>query len=210
MKLTLPGKIGLGLLALGLATFLAVAIWLKTVRTTLMDIPMPMRAGVTSKDFAVDYDGPIYTMEVQFDRSVSDTTARCLLGATKSELRPDLDCTGTAPLLKFSWELRRDGQFDGSGSSADMGSISRISGGPLVMIVGFPASRKHRYEATLTFDKNAGDLAILPPRVQVKLDSFAREDLIIVGAILDALGFILCLVGVAMVAVPLLRSKFSL
>ncbi len=51
MKLTLAGKIGLGLLVLGLATFLAVAIWLKTVRTTLMDMPMPMRAAVTNRDF---------------------------------------------------------------------------------------------------------------------------------------------------------------
>src|SRR2546429_1882554 len=54
------------------------------------------------------------------------------------------------------------------------------------MIIGLPASRKHRYEATLKFEENAGDLAIPPPRVQVDLDSFVREDLIIVGAILDA------------------------
>lgn len=148
-------------------------------------------------------------MAVQFDRSVSDATARCLLGATRSELRPDLDCTGIVPVLKFSWELRRDGQFDGSGSSADMGSISRVSGAPRVMIVGFPASRKHRYEATLKFDNDAGDLTIPPPRVQVELDSFVREDLIFVGAALDALGFVLCLVGIVMVAFPVLRSKFG-
>lgn len=209
MKPTLPAKIGLGLLVLGLATFLAVAIWLQSVRTVLMDIPMPMRAAVTSKDFAVDYDGPIYVMDVQFDQSVSDSTARCLLGATKSELRPDLDCTGIEPLLKFSWELRRDGQYDGSGSSADMGSISRIGGRPRVMIVGFPASRKHRYKAILSFEKNAGDLTIAAPRVQVELDSFVREDPYILGVILDVLGLVLCLVGVAMVAVPFFRSKFS-
>ena len=82
-------------------------------------------------------------------------------------------------------------------------------GAPQVMIIGLPASRKHRYEATLKFEENAGDLAIPPPRVQVDLDSFVREDLMIVGAILDALGFALCLVGVAMAVAPLLRSKFS-
>jgi hypothetical protein len=55
-------------------------------------------------------------MVARFDRSVSETTARCLLGATNSDLYPELDCSGIAPLLKFTWELRRDGQFGGSGS----------------------------------------------------------------------------------------------
>src|SRR5207249_10001014 len=81
-------------------------------------------------------------------------------------------------------------------------------GAPRVMIIGLPASRKHRYEATLKFDENAGDLAIPPPRVQVDLDSFVRDDLIIVGAILDALGFVLCVVGVAMVVALFFCSLF--
>jgi len=209
MKLAFPARVGLGLVGVGLAAFLAVAIWMKTVRTTLADIPMPMRAETVGRDFTVDYDGPIYSMDVMFDRSVPEAHARCLLGATKSEIRPELDCSRTAPLLKFTWELRRDGQFAGSGSSADMGSSSTADGALRVGIVGFPARKKHQYHVALKFDENAGELTILAPRVQVELDSFAREDLSIAGALLDAIAFVLCLVGVAMVAVPFLRTKFS-
>jgi hypothetical protein len=204
MKLTTAAKAGLVLSVLGLGTFLAVAVWLKTIRANLVDIPMPMRVGVVGKNFAVDYDGPISWMAVRFDPSVSETSARCLLGATKSEL----DCVGIAPLLKFSWELRRDGQFAGEGSSADMGSISKAGGAPRATIVGFKAQKKHRYEVTLRFEKDAGSLTIPPPRVQIELDSFVREDIIFVSAGLQFIGFVLCLIGLPMVLIPFLRIKF--
>jgi len=77
-----------------------------------------------------------------------------------------------------------------------------------VGIVGFPARKKHQYHVALKLEENAGELTIPPPRVQVQLDSFVREDLIIAGALLDAIAFVLCLVGVAMVAVPFLRTRF--
>lgn len=208
MKPTPSAKAGLTVLVLGLAIFLAVAVWLKIVRRTLMDIPMPMHAGAVTKDFRIEYDGQMYVMAVQFDQSVSNDTARCLLGATKSERYPDLDCAKIAPLLKFSWELRCDGRVGGSGSSSEMGSVSRARGGPRVMIVGFPASKKHRYEAMLKFDRNADDLTVSPPRVQIEPDAFAREGFIIEGLILDVMGFGLCLIGAAMVVFPLLRAKF--
>jgi hypothetical protein len=117
-----------------------------------------MSAETVGRDFTVDYDGPIYWMDVVFDQSVPDAHARCLLGATKSEIRPDLDCSSTAPLLKFSWELRRDGQFAGSGSSADMGSLSTVGGALRVDIVGFPAGKKHQYHVAVKFEENAGEL----------------------------------------------------
>jgi hypothetical protein len=166
-----------------------------------------MRAEKVGRDFTVDYDGPIYSMYVMFDRSEPRTTAICLLGGEKSELYADLDCTHTAPLLKFSWELSRDGQFAGSGSSADMGSISTVDGLLRVSIVGFPARKKHQYHVALEFDENAGGLTIPPPRIQVKLDSFVREDIFIAGAFLNAIAFVLCLVGVVMVSVPFLRTR---
>jgi len=208
MKLILSVKIGLGLVGIGLATFLAVAIWMKTIRTTLLDVPMPMRAESVGSDFTVDHDGPLYTMDVTFDRSMPEVQTRCLLGATKSEVLSDLDCSRTAPLLKFSWELHSDGKFAGRGSSADMGSISGVDGASRVVIVGFPARKKHQYHLALQFEKNAGDLTIPPPRVQVELDAFVREDLLIGGALLDAIAFVLCLVGVVMIAVVFLRIRF--
>ena len=209
MKLTRLAKAGLVLLALGLVTFLAVAIWLKSTRTILADIPMPMRAEVVSRDFAVDYDGPIYGMVVRFDGRVSDATAKCLLGATKSEFLPAPDCSGTSPLLMFSWELRRDGQVGASGSSANMGSISKADGASRVMIVGFPAQKKHRYTVTVKFDRDAHNLTIPPPRVQIELDTFVTEDLLVVGGILDSVASGLCFLGVVMFSVPFIRTKLN-
>jgi hypothetical protein len=97
MKLTRISKAGLILTGFGVLIFLGFAIWLKSIRTTVVDIPMPMAAEAVSKDFNVDYDA-LYTMGVQFDRSVSLAAAHCLLGGRKSELDADLDCTTTAPL----------------------------------------------------------------------------------------------------------------
>jgi hypothetical protein len=209
MGLTRAAKVGAFLLALGLATLLAVAIWLKTTRDTLADFPMPMRAETISRDFAVGYDGPAYTMMVRFDRTVSETEARCLLGATKSPSGGDLDCSGVAPVLQFSWQLRRDGEAGGSGSSENQGTILNRDDGPQVMIVGFPAQKKRRYEVVLRFDNNASSLSIPPPRIQIELDSFVREDLFFAGAVLDVVAVALCLVGTAMFSFSFLRARLN-
>lgn len=189
---------------------MAVAVWLKSTRTILADIPMPMHAGAITKDFTVDYDGPIYSMLVRFDGKVSTTEAICLLGGIKSDLHPDLNCGDTAPLLKFSWQLQRDGKVGGSGSSVNTGSISTADGGLRVMIVGFPARKKHVYQVALKFDSDASRLAIPPPRVQIELDSFVREDLFVVGGILDSFASLLCLIGVVVFAVGFLWKRLNL
>jgi hypothetical protein len=173
------------------------------------NIPMPMRAGAVTKDFTVDYDGPIYSMQVRFDGKVSATEAICPLGGIKSDLHPDLNCGDTAPLLKFSWQLKRDGKVGGSGSSANTGSISTADGGSHVMIVGFPARKKHAYQVTLQFDSDASKLAIPPPRLQIELDSFAREGLIVVEGIPNSFASLLCLIGVVVFALSFLRSRLN-
>lgn len=189
--------------------FLAVAIWLKSTRTILVDIPMPMRAGAVTKDFTVDYDGPLYSMLVRFDGKVSAAQAMCLLGGIKSDLHPDLNCGDAAPLLKFSWQLERDGQVGWSGSSANTGSISAADDSLRVMIVGFPARKKHTYRVILKFDSYASKLVIPPPRVQIKLDSFVTEDLFVAGGILDFFASLLCLIGAVVLALSFLRNRLS-
>jgi len=78
-----------------------------------------------------------------------------------------------------------------------------------VMVVAFPAQKNHRYEVTLKFERNAENGAIPPPKVQIALDSFVKEDLNIAGAILDVAAVILCLVGLAMLAVALVRARLK-
>lgn len=209
MKLTKSSKIGVLLLALGLGTLLAVAVWLETAREILSDVPMPMHATTVKQQFIVDHDAPIYTLEVRFDGAVSDTAAKCLLGAKDSELRPDLDCGSIAPVFRFMWDLRQDGQIVGSGSSARVGTVRTSNRATEAMIVGFPARTKHQYEITLNFDQDAQNAKTTPPRVRVKVDSFVREDRFIVGAILDWAALAACLAGVIALAIPFFRERLG-
>lgn len=208
MKLARISKVGLMLTVLGLLIFFGYAIWAKSIRTTVMDIPLPMKAETIAKEFNVDYDA-LYTMWVAFDRSISREASHCLLGGRKSELDENLDCKSTAPLLNFSWELSRDGKSGGTGSSADTGSSSTTRDSMDVSIVSFAAQKKHRYSVTLKFGQDASTLKMPPPRVRIELDIFNREDFIFAGAAFDSLGFLLCAVGVVMVLVPVLRAKFN-
>jgi len=207
MRPSRTSRVGAFLVTAGVVTLLGVAAWLKTTREIFADIPMPMRAETISRNFAVDHDGPLYEMKVHFDGAVSETTARCLLGATKSDRYPDLDCGNIQPVLKFSWELRRDGHTGGSGSSADTGTVLTRDRITQVMVVAFPAQKHHRYEVTLKFERNAENLAIRPPSVQIKLDSFAKEDLFFVGAVSDVVALALCLAGLVMLAIALVRTR---
>ena len=153
--------------------------------------------------------GPLYEMKVQFGSAVSETTARCLLGATKSERYPDLDCSNISPVLKFSWELRRDGHTGGTGSSADTGTVLTRDGMTEVMVVAFPAQKNHQYEVTLTFERNAENGPTPPPKVGIELDSFVKEDLYTDGAILDVAAGLLCLLGLALLVVALVRTRLK-
>jgi hypothetical protein len=77
------------------------------------------------------------------------------LGAKDSELRPDLDCGSIAPVFRFTWELRQDGQIVDAGSSARVGTVLTSNGATEAMVVGFPARTKHQYEVALKFSEDA-------------------------------------------------------
>jgi len=209
MSLTRASRLGVILLTAGAVTVAGVAIWLKTTREILADFSLPTHAEAVSRDFAVDHDGPLYKMNVRFGSAISETMARCLLGATKSDRYPDLDCGDTAPVLEFTWELRRDGQTGGSGSSGETGTVLATDGETQVAIVAFPAQKNHRYQVTLKSERNADRIEIPSPRVQIELDSFVKEGIFIIAAILDVLAVLLCLVGFTMLAFGFLRGRLK-
>jgi hypothetical protein len=208
MKLTRISRIGLALIGFGLLIFLGFAIWVKSIRTAVLVVPFPMKAEAVSKDFSVDYDA-IYTMWVQFDRTVSREGAHCLLGAQKSGLDADLNCKDLMPLLKFSWALGRDGKNGAIGSSSDVGSSSTEDNSLKVSIFSFPAQKKHRYTLTMNFEQDGSSLKIPPPKVRIELDIFNREDFIWAGMAFDSLGLLFCVIGAIMVLVPLLKAKLK-
>jgi hypothetical protein len=203
MSLAGPVKSGLVVVALGVSTLVGTAIWLKTTRTTVIDFPISIHPGTVSQEFTADYDAT-YVMSVRFDPSISHTKAVCFLGGQESD--QSLDCRDSPPLLKCSWQIFRDGQQIGNaGTSAITGS------GPsnVVTIVGFPTQKKHRYTLALTFLQDASSLQIPRPRVRVELSPFNKEDFIFVGAAFQFSGFVLCVIGAAIVLISLVRSKFA-
>jgi len=146
MKINLISKVGLVLIALGLAIFGGFAIWAKGIRTKVLELPMPIKAASVSQDFSVHYDA-LYTMTAQFDHTVTPDVARCLLGERKSALHPDLVCTDIPPLLKFTWAVNSDGKNLGTGSSAHLGSTWLEEN---ILKVTQPISRCHLHESGST------------------------------------------------------------
>jgi hypothetical protein len=124
-------------------------------------------------------------------------------------VRPNLDCGSIAPIFRFTWELRQDGQIVGSGSSERVGTVLTSNDATEAMIVGFPARTKHQYEIALKFDEDAQSTKTPPQRVRVKVDSFVREDRFIVSAILDWAALAACLAGVIVLSVQFFRQRLS-
>jgi hypothetical protein len=177
------------------------------VKSQLHQVPLVIAISLSHPGLHT-LDAPIYTLEVKFDGEISDADARCLLGANDPELHPDLDCRAIAPVFGFIWELRQDGQIVGRGTSARVGTVLKSNDGTEAMVVGFPARTKHQYEIALTFNQDAPNAKTTPPRVRVKVDSFVREDRLIVGAILDWVALAACLAGVIILSVQFFRQRF--
>jgi hypothetical protein len=208
MKLTRVAKSGLALIVVGLLIFLSIAIWLKTVRTNVVDIPMPLRGQSATQDFTVNFNG-LYTVWVRFDPTTRQPTADCLLGRPQLEVTADSDCKNIAPLLNFAWKLNYDGQNIATGSSAVIGSDLKTAHGLDADIVSFHAETGHKYTLAVQLHQDARSITIIPPRVRVDLDIFNREDLVWAGAAADYFGLLLCLIGAIMFSISLLRTKLK-
>ena len=208
MKLSRVSKLGIVVAVVGVVLFIGTAVWLKSIRTTVADIAISQTPATITKDFTVDYDA-LYTLSIRLDPSVSQDTATCLLGGEKSPLHAGVDCKDIPPLLGFTWQLSRDGKVIGTGTSAEMGSSSSVSGPLDVTIVSFPARRNHLYTMALVFVEDVSLLKIPSPRARVEVDIFNREDFIWAGAWFDSIALVLGLVGATMVFVPILRARFK-
>ena len=202
MRLTVPVKSGLVFIAVGVATFAGTAIWLKTALTTVAEFPIPIHPGTVNQEFIAAYDAR-YVMCVRFDRDISHTRVVCFLGG--QELDQSLDCKDSPPLLKFSWQIFRDGQQIGTTGT----SAVRESGRNDVAIVGFPTEKKHRYTLALTSQQDASSLQIPRPRVWVELSPSYKEDVIFAGATFQFFGLVLCATGATILLVSFVRSKFK-
>jgi hypothetical protein len=202
MKLAPTAKSGLVVVAVGVLIMAGVAVWMKSIQTTITEFPVSAGVGTVKKEFTVNYDA-IHFVSVGFDPSISLATASCLLGGQESD--PSLECAGIPPSFRFSWQLFCDGQPSGTGTSARMGSRSRNGD---VIIFGFPARKKHQYMLTLTFEHDSRALQP-PPIVRVELGGFKKEEFLIAGAVLDYFALVLFLIGGVMFLASTLTAKFQ-
>jgi len=201
MKLAPTAKSGLVVVAVGVLIMAGVVVWMKTIQATVTEFPISAGLRTAKKEFTVNYDA-IYFVSVRFGTSISLATASCLLGGQESD--PSLECAGTPPELKFSWQLFCDGQPGGTGTSARMGSRSPKGD---VIIFGFPARKKHKYMLALTFEHDSRTFQP-SPTVRVELGGFQKEEFFIAGAVLDYFALILFLIGGLMFLASTFRAKF--
>jgi hypothetical protein len=206
MKLPRLSKVGLALVGIGILIFLAIAFWLKSIRSVVLDVPMPSSTTPTRQDFSVDLDGT-YLLKVAFDRATAPSVANCLLGGKQPESTEDPDCAKTQPQLKFEWELELDGQTRASGSSERRGSWLVNGRNLRVTIVGFPAQQKRHYSLTIKRDGVPSSVEAPPSRVEIEIGPSMREELLFAGLEFDSVAFLLCAVGCIMFLVSFLRAK---
>jgi hypothetical protein len=208
MKLTRAAKSGLALIGVGMFIFLGIAIWLKTIRTTIVDLPLPLHGQSARPEFSVDFDG-LYTFWIQFDPNTDSATADCLLGRPFSESSQNSDCKNVPPRLEFSWKLSCDGQSIATGSSGVVGSNIKTAKGLMADIVSFHAQKGRRYVLEVELHQDGSVVPIFPPRMLVELDPFNMEDLVWTSAAADSLALLLCLIGAITFSISLLRAKLK-
>jgi hypothetical protein len=208
MRLTRVAKSGLVLIVFGLLIFAGIAIWLETIRTTIVDLPLPLHGQSARPEFTVDFDG-LYTFWIQFEGHADPAIADCLLGRPFRELSHDSVCKNVPPRLEFSWKLSCDGQNVAKGSSAADGSDVKTASGLMADIVSFRAQKGRRYILDVELHEDGSVVPILPPRMLVGLDPFNREDLIWTSEAADCLGLLLCLIGLTMFLISVLRTKLK-
>lgn len=175
---------------MGLIVF-GTAIWLKTVRTTLVEIPSNLHAETISKDFAADYS-TYYPISIHFSRGTPPAVALYALGAKGLKL----DCSATPPVLRFSWEFTQEGEPISSGTTANEELKYKNDGGLIVgPFGGLLAEKKQNYTVVIKLDEDATAMQIPPPSIRIEMASFKHTDFFIVGSLLDVLGVALCVTG---------------
>jgi hypothetical protein len=206
MRLTRKAQIGAVIIGIGLLVPIVDFVWLSTIRTTLVNFPVPMHRGSIKQDFVVDYDAD-YIMGIDVDRKIPRTTVLCLLGANSTGPDGTSDCKNTPPVLSFSWKLLRDGQTVWNGTSSRIGSGPQ-SGQTTIFPFGiFPARRHHQYTVTMDFSNDGSGLSMAQPRLRVILGLGHYEDFIAQEIMSAVFAAVCCVVGGILFLIPIRQQR---
>jgi len=208
MRLSRTKLAGLALVASGVAFFGIWAVWLATRTDRPVDVPISLAVGhVRTREFKVNLN-TLYIIEVEVQKKIPFDALNCLLGLGTSSTSSALqECPDRPSVVKASWTLTSDGRTVASGSSDDNregdwgnDSISRILGS-------FHSKEGRRYVLDVNVLADGSSLVLGNPRLKVRVHPMFYEDLMVGGAAISLIAFVLVLTGGILLLISFVKNR---
>jgi hypothetical protein len=153
-------RFGLAFLSFAIFSILAALLLPATHTWTPVRVPISLTPGtITSPEFKTDLDAN-YEINIEVDREIDFDKLDCLLGISF------MPCSDVPSLIDMSWSVTSEGTTVATGSSAD---VNLGGWGPTIerTIGRFRARRGRKYVAHLNVNKDASELAVTNPRLEI-------------------------------------------
>lgn len=154
---------GLIFLGIGLVSIVIAAALPATHDWTPVRMPISLAPGnISSPEFKTDL-GTNYEINIEVDRKIDFYRLNCLLGIQNSSLE---SCNGLPSLIDMSWSVMSHGTTVASGSSNE---VHDGGWGPTIerTIGRFRADKGSRYVVQLNIKRDASELAVANPRLDI-------------------------------------------
>ncbi|MGB7847704.1 MAG: hypothetical protein WBL63_18985 [Candidatus Acidiferrum sp.] len=201
----LKTKLGLGLLALGMAVFAGWDLWVKTRKFVPVDLPVSLAAGQTiTSEFKLNFDG-LYLIEIDAEKTLPLDTLHCVMGVEGDAAK----CKDIPPAIGTDWILSSNGQEVSHGSSLESHSAPVQSDGVARVIGEFQGKAGLAYKLQATFTADGRSLAAAHPRLKVGVSSIAYTDIQSAGVLVFSTAFICALFGLVLLSIACFARQKS-
>ncbi len=165
MHWPLPAKVGIGIIAVGIAPYLYALGLIYSHDWEPLRAPVSLVPGYfQSPEFKTDRNGG-YLVNLAFDQKADfpDLWELCMIGETSLD-----KCYGVTQILEFNWRIvSNDGQVLQNGSYQWLGS-GGVDGGIGTTFAIFQGKQGGRQHVVLEIKRDAGKLNTVHPRVVVE------------------------------------------
>jgi hypothetical protein len=180
-------KFGIGLMAVGVALWVAWSGWTRTRKIHPLDVPVMVGNGrEVTENFKLNYDG-LYLIEVAAERAAAANAQMGTLGA--------------------EWSLWSCGQEVKRGSTAEAHSAPANSRGVARVIGEFTGRAGQSYQLQVKFTSDAQGLQTANATLQVLVSGLARENLQAASVLVFSMMFVCEMFGIILVGVSLAGRK---
>jgi hypothetical protein len=183
----LKTKIGFGLIAAGVAVWMAWGQWARTRKIHPVEVPVTVGNGQgTTASFKLNYDG-LYLIEVAAKNPAAANAQMATLAA--------------------EWSLWSRGQELSRGSTTEAHSAPAQSGGLARVIGEFTGTAGQSYQLQVKFTSDVRGLQTAQATLQVLASGLARENLQATGVLVFSMMFICEMFGMILVGLSLAETK---